>query len=392
MAKRSVVQANVAGKRVLVRVDFNVPLDGDRIADDTRIRAALPTIQLLRQRGARVVLMSHLGRPKGAPDPALSLTPVAERLGELLDAPVTTTATTTGPDVEAAVAKLRDGDVLLLENLRFNTGEETNDPAFADSLARLGDLYVDDAFGAAHRAHASIVGVAERLPSFAGLLLLRETETLGRLLERPARPFVAILGGAKVSDKLGVVRRLLDRVDRLLIGGGMANTFLLAEGFEIGRSLAEAERMDDAKAMLEHSRSRGVEIVLPEDVVVAPAIAAEWGTAVAAGEVSPDQSIFDIGPRTVERYGESIVDAGTIFWNGPMGVFERPPFASGTLGIARAVAMSGAFKVVGGGDSVAAVEQAGMAEAIDHISTGGGASLELLEGRTLPGLAVLPDA
>ena len=392
MAKRSVVQANVAGKRVLVRVDFNVPLDGDRIADDTRIRAALPTIQLLRQRGARVVLMSHLGRPKGAPDPALSLTPVAERLGELLDAPVTTTATTTGPDVEAAVAKLRDGDVLLLENLRFNTGEETNDPAFADSLARLGDLYVDDAFGAAHRAHASIVGVAERLPSFAGLLLLRETETLGRLLERPARPFVAILGGAKVSDKLGVVRRLLDRVDRLLIGGGMANTFLLAEGFEIGRSLAEAERMDDAKAMLEHSRSRGVEIVLPEDVVVAPAIAAEWGTAVTAGEVSPDQSIFDIGPRTVERFGESIADAGTIFWNGPMGVFERPPFASGTLGIARAVAMSGAFKVVGGGDSVAAVEQAGMAEAIDHISTGGGASLELLEGRTLPGLAVLPDA
>ena len=388
MAKRSVVQANVAGKRVLVRVDFNVPLDGDRIADDTRIRAALPTIQLLRQRAARVVLMSHLGRPKGVPDPALSLTPVAERLGELLGAPVTTT----GPDVEAAVANLRDGDVLLLENLRFNTGEETNDPAFADSLARLGDLYVDDAFGAAHRAHASIVGVAERLPSFAGLLLLRETETLGRLLERPARPFVAILGGAKVSDKLGVVRRLLDRVDRLLIGGGMANTFLLAEGFEIGRSLAEAERMDDAKAMLEHSRSRGVEIVLPEDVVVAPAIAAEWGAAVAAGEVSPDQSIFDIGPRTVERFGESIADAGTIFWNGPMGVFERPPFASGTLGIAQAVAMSGAFTVVGGGDSVAAVEQSGMAEAIDHISTGGGASLELLEGRALPGLAVLPDA
>jgi phosphoglycerate kinase len=219
-----------------------------------------------------------------------------------------------------------------------------------------------------------------------------ETETLGRLLERPARPFVAILGGAKVSDKLGVVRRLLDRVDRLLIGGGMANTLLLAQGFEIGRSLAEAERMDDAKAMLEHSQSRGVEIVLPEDVVVAPAIAAEWGTAVAAGEVSPDQSIFDIGPRTVERFGESIAEAGTIFWNGPMGVFERPPFASGTLGIARAVAMSGAFTVVGGGDSVAAVEQAGMAEAIDHISTGGGASLELLEGRALPGLAVLPDA
>jgi phosphoglycerate kinase len=392
MAKRSVAQANVACKRVLVRVDFNVPLEGDRIADDTRIRAALPTIQLLRQRAARVVLMSHLGRPKGVPDPALSLTPVAERLGELLGAPVTTTATTTGPEVEPAVANLRDGDVLLLENLRFNTGEETNDPAFADSLARLGDLYVDDAFGAAHRAHASIVGVAERLPSFAGLLLLRETETLGRLLERPARPFVAILGGAKVSDKLGVVRRLLDRVDRLLIGGGMANTFLLAEGFEIGRSLAEAERMDDAKAMLEHSRSRGVEIVLPEDVVVAPAIAAEWGTAVAAGEVSPDQSIFDIGPRTVERFGESIADAGTIFWNGPMGVFERPPFASGTLGIAQAVAMSGAFTVVGGGDSVAAVEQSGMAEAIDHISTGGGASLELLEGRTLPGLAVLPEA
>ena len=392
MAKRSVAEADVAGKRVLVRVDFNGPLENGQITDDTRIRAALPTIRLLRDRGGRVILMSHLGRPKGSPNPRYLLAPVARRLGELLGTEIALSPTTTGAESDRLVASLPPGGVLMLENLRFDPGEEANDPAFADALARLGDVYVDDAFGAAHRAHASVVGVAERLPAYAGLLLQAEVKTLDRLLHQPERPFVAILGGAKVSDKLGVVVHLLDRVDALLIGGGMANTFLLAKGHEIGRSLAERERLDDARQVMERAAARGVGILLPIDAVVAPEIDAEAGTVVPIDDVTADRAIFDIGPATVERFADRIASSRTIFWNGPMGVFERPPFAGGTLGVARAVADAPGFTVVGGGDSVAAIEAAGVAGRIGHISTGGGASLELLEGQELPGLAAIPDA
>lgn len=392
MTKRSVADADVAGKRVLVRVDFNVPLDGERVTDDTRIRAALPTIRLLRERGARIVLASHLGRPKGKQDERFTLAPVAKRLEELLSAPVAFVAATTGHEAKAAVEALAPGGVLLLENLRFDPGEEANNPGFAQDLAALADAYVDDAFGAAHRAHASVVGVAGHLPTYAGLLLLAEIEILSRLLRKPERPFVAILGGAKVSDKLGVVEHVLDRVDVLLIGGGMANTFLLAQGAEVGSSLAERERLADARTVLERARELGVRVLLPTDAVVAHSLDDAEGTVVAVGSIPADASIFDIGPDTVRAFAAVIGTAGAVFWNGPMGVFEREPFAAGTHGVAEAVAASPGFTVVGGGDSVAAVEQAGLADRIGHISTGGGASLELLEGRTLPGLAAIPDA
>lgn len=392
MTKRSVADADVAGKRVLVRVDFNVPLDGERVTDDTRIRAALPTIRLLRERGARIVLASHLGRPKGKQDERFTLAPVAKRLEELLSAPVAFVAATTGHEAKAAVEALAPGGVLLLENLRFDPGEEGNNPGFAQDLAALADAYVDDAFGAAHRAHASVVGVADHLPTYAGLLLLAEIEILSRLLRKPERPFVAILGGAKVSDKLGVVEHVLDRVDVLLIGGGMANTFLLAQGAEVGSSLAERERLADARTVLERARELGVRVLLPTDAVVAHSLDDAEGTVVAVGSIPADASIFDIGPDTVRAFAAVIGTAGAVFWNGPMGVFEREPFAAGTHGVAEAVAASPGFTVVGGGDSVAAVEQAGLADRIGHISTGGGASLELLEGRTLPGLAAIPDA
>ncbi len=392
MTKRSVADAEVAGKRVLVRVDFNVPLDGGEVADDTRIRAALPTIRLLHERGARIVLASHLGRPKGKRDDRYTLAPVAKRLEDLLGAPVAFIPETIGDEVKAAVDALAPGGVLLLENLRFDPGEEANDEAFAADLASLADVFVDDAFGAAHRAHASVVGVAGRLPSYAGLLLLAEADTLSRLLHEPARPFVAILGGAKVSDKIGVVEHLLDRVDALLIGGGMANTFLLAQGIEVGSSLAERDRLDDARRILDHARERGVKVALPTDAVVAHALDDAAGTVVPVDAIPADASVFDVGPDTVRAFAGIIAEAGTVFWNGPMGVFEREPFAAGTRGVAEAVAASPGFTVVGGGDSVAAVEQAGLASRIGHISTGGGASLELLEGRTLPGLAAIPDA
>ncbi len=392
MTKRSVADAEVAGKRVLVRVDFNVPLDGGEVADDTRIRAALPTIRLLRDRGARIVLASHLGRPKGKRDDRYTLAPVAKRLEDLLGAPVAFIPETTGDEATAAVDALAPGGVLLLENLRFDPGEEANNDAYAADLASLADVFVNDAFGAAHRAHASVVGVAGRLPAYAGLLLLAEADTLSRLLREPERPFVAILGGAKVSDKIGVVEHLLDRVDALLIGGGMANTFLLAQGIEVGSSLAERGCLDDARRILDRARERGVNVALPTDAVVASAIDAAAGTVVPIDAIPADASIFDIGPDTVRAFAAIIATAGTVFWNGPMGVFERSPFAAGTHGVAEAVAASPGFTVVGGGDSVAAVEQAGLADRIGHISTGGGASLELLEGRTLPGLAAIPDA
>lgn len=392
MAKRSVASADVRGKRVVVRVDFNVPLrDGD-VVDDTRIRAALPTLRLLLDKGAALVLMTHLGRPKGTPNPAYSVAPVARRLSELLGRPVKTVPAVTGPEAERAAAELQPGDVLLLENTRFEPGEEKNDAALAAGLARLGDLYVNDAFGSAHRAHASTVGIAERLPTYAGLLLQREEEILSRLLQDPERPFVAILGGAKVSDKLAVIGQLLERVDALLLGGGMANTILLAQGREIGQSLAEPELVDDARRLIATARGRGIALLLPTDVVVAPSIDSDDATVVSVDHVPAEAAIFDIGPETIRRYCEQVGGARTIFWNGPMGVFERPRFATGTIEVARCVADADAFSVVGGGDSVAAVKAAGVADRIDHISTGGGASLEFLEGRTLPGIAAIPNA
>jgi phosphoglycerate kinase len=392
MPKRSVTAADVRGKVALVRVDFNVPLRDGNVADDTRIRTALPTIQDLLDRGAAVVIATHLGRPKGKPDPAYSVAPVARRLSELLGLPIATVDAVAGPEAEQAVAALRPGDVLMLENTRFAPGEETNDPELAAALARLGDLYVNDAFGAAHRAHASTVGVASLLPAFAGLLLQREQAALSRLLNEPERPFVAILGGAKVSDKIAVLDHLLDRVDALLLGGGMANTILLARGIEIGSSLAEPDRIEDALRLVERAEQRGVVLLGPSDVIVAESLDSVATTVTPVKEVPGNRGIFDIGPATVARYCEVIAGARTVFWNGPMGVFEHPAFASGTLGIAQCVADAEAFTVVGGGDSLAAVEMAGVKDRLDHISTGGGASLEFLEGRVLPGIAAIPDA
>ena len=389
MAKRSVSSLDARGKRVLVRVDFNVPLNGAEVVDDTRIRAAIPTIQLLRDGGAKVILMSHLGRPKGESNPKYSVAPAANRLGELLGVSV---PVMTLDRAAAAVAAMHPGAVVMLENLRFHPGEEANDPALAQALAGLADVYVNDAFGAAHRAHASVVGVAERLPSYGGLLLEREVEVLTRLLRTAEHPFAAVIGGAKVSDKLAVIRHLLERIDVLVIGGGMANTFLLAQGREIGTSLAEPTQVPEAQAVLALATKRDVTVLLPIDVVVAPSIEAATGTVVSVGAIPADAAIFDIGPATVESYASAIRGAKTVFWNGPMGVFERPAFAAGTLGVAQAVAEVDGFTVVGGGDSVAAIEQAGLADRIDHVSTGGGASLELLEGRVLPGVAALPEA
>lgn len=388
MKVRSVRDATVAGKRVFVRVDFNVPLDAGAITDDTRIRAALPTIRLLIERGARVILCSHLGRPKGKPSDALSMRPVADRLAELLGQPVRTVPDVAGPEAATAAAALTGGEVLLLENVRFEPGEEKNDQALAERLASLAEIYVNDAFGAAHRAHASTVGIADYLPAYAGLLMEAEMSALQRLLDEPQRPFITILGGAKVSDKLGVIENLIPKVDALLIGGGMANTFLLAQGHAVGLSLAESDLESKARSLLEQASSRGVEVLLPTDV----AVAADLDSAleiVDVGSVGDDQAIFDIGPASAARYGERIASARTIFWNGPMGVFEKPSFAAGTRAVARAVADADAFTVVGGGDSVAAVEQIGLAGRISHISTGGGASLEFVEGRKLPGLAPL---
>jgi phosphoglycerate kinase len=392
MPKRSVTEAEVRGKRALVRVDFNVPLRDGEVADDTRIRAALPTIRNLLERGAAVVLATHLGRPKGKADPAYAVSPVARRLSEHLGQRVATVSVVAGPEAERAASVLQPGDVLLLENTRFEPGEESNDPELAAGLARLGDLFVNDAFGAAHRAHASTVGVAELLPSYAGLLLRREETVLSRLLNDPERPFVAVLGGAKVSDKFAVLEHLLDRVDALLLGGGMANTVLLAQGYQVGSSLAEPDLVDEARRLIDTAEARGVRILTPTDVVTSGSLDSTKATVAAIDAIPADEAIFDIGPATVARYCEQIAGARTVFWNGPMGVFERKPFANGTLGIARCVADARAYTVVGGGDSLAAIEAAGVGERIDHISTGGGASLDYLEGRALPGIAALPDA
>jgi len=376
-----------------VRVDFNVPLEKGKVADDTRIRAALPTLSALIEGGASIGLVSHLGRPKGT-DAKLSLAPVAKRLAEITKREIPLLDESVGPGVEKAIRAMEPGDVVMLENVRFHPEEEKNDPAFAKKLAAGFDLYVNDAFGTAHRAHASTEGVARILPAYAGLLLEKELVALGGILDRPAHPFVAIIGGAKVSTKMDVLRSLVPRVDTLAIGGGMANTFLLAMGRPIGRSLAEPDKQTEARRVTDEIKADGKELLLPLDVVAAPSADAEGASGAAiydVDEVPSNLAIVDIGPRTIERYATVIKSAKTIFWNGPVGVFEVPAFANGTRRIAELMAESGATTVVGGGESVQAVEEAGLADKMTHVSTGGGASLELIEGKTLPGVAAIPD-
>ena len=392
--KRSIRDLDVQGKTVLVRVDYNVPLDNEgRVADATRIEATLPTINYLREHGAKTVLMAHFGRPRGKADPKYSLKPVAEELRRQSGIEVPLAPDCVGPDVGRMVTSLQPGQVLLLENVRFHPEEEKNDPAFSQQLASLGDLYVNDAFGAAHRAHASTAGVTEYLPSAAGFLMHKELEVLGGILENPKRPFVAIVGGAKVSSKLGVLESMLKRVDRLLIGGGMANTFLKARGLEVGKSLLEPDLVETAADLDRRAREKGVTLLLPEDVIVAVKVAeGAVSDVVDASAVPPDRAIVDIGPKARAAYSKALEGAGTVLWNGPMGVFEIPDFAEGTRAVAQALADSDATTVIGGGESVAAVEQLGLADQMTHISTGGGASLELLEGRELPGVAALDEA
>ena len=389
----TVRDVDVGDRRVFVRADLNVPLDDGRITDDTRIRASLPTIVNLLERGAGVILASHLGRPKGKVNDALRLRPVAERLSQLLGRPVRMTGDALGPGVQVAVDKLRGGDLLMLENLRFHAAEEANDPDFAASLAGLADLYVNDAFGAAHRAHASTEGITHHLPAVAGLLMEREVDALSRLLHRPAKPFHALIGGAKVSGKLDVLDALLSRCQAVLVGGGMANTFLAAKGHALGKSLVEEDQLDSAARILAEARRKRVRLMLPTDAVIAPQIHHRARTqTVGIDEVPKDQMVVDIGPDTISAFTEHLGKARTVFWNGPMGVFEMSQMAEGTKAIARFLARrtrDGVVVVVGGGDSVAAVEQLGLAERMTHVSTGGGASLEFLEGRTLPGVAAL---
>lgn len=388
--KKTVADVPVVGKRVLVRVDFNVPMDRTgQILDDRRIRAALPTIRYLLDHDARVILVSHLGRPGGKRNPTYSLAPVAEHLAQLLGRPVAFAPEAVGPGAETVVQGLRAGQVALLENIRFYPGEEQNDPALAAELARLADLYVNDAFGAAHRAHASTVGVTRFLPAVSGFLMQKELQALGQALEAPRRPLVAIVGGAKISTKIAVLNNLVPKVDRLLIGGGMANTFFKAEGYEIGRSLVENDLVPVAGQIM---AAAGQKLVLPSDVVVADRPAPDaLPTVVPANQVPADQMILDVGPDTVITFGQIVNTAGTVIWNGPLGVAEVLPFAEGTLGVARALASSSATSIVGGGDLVGVLEQLGIADQLSHVSTGGGASLEFLEGKVLPGVAALEE-
>jgi phosphoglycerate kinase len=393
MAKKTVRDIDVSGQRVLVRVDFNVPLDdAGEVSDDTRIRAALPTLRYLLDQGASLVIMSHLGRPKGKVVESMRLTPVAARLQDLLGVEVRKMDSVTGEEVERACSDLEPGQVILLENLRFDPGEESNDPEFASALARLGDIYVDDAFGAAHRAHASVTGVAEMLPAVAGFLMEREVDVLQGLLGDPARPFIAALGGSKISDKLKVLGNFQELVDTLLIGGGMCFTIFKAQGMEIGSSLCENDLLGEVGEVMAAAEQKRARIMLPEDLVVASAFEEDAESRVVNAAEIPDGWMgLDIGPRTIAAYVRAIAGAKTIFWNGPMGVFEWPRFEEGTRAVAEAIAGSDAVKVAGGGDTVAAIEKYGLENGFDHISTGGGASMELLEGKTLPGVAVLQE-
>ena len=388
MNKKTIRDVQLKNKRVLVRVDFNVPLENGKVTDDTRIVASLPTIKYLVEQGAKVILCSHLGRPKGK-DENLSLRPVAARLQQLLGRSVTFVNDCIGESVQRVVNGMNAGDVVLLENVRFYPEEEKNDPEFAKKLAAFGDVYVNDAFGTAHRAHASTEGVTKYLPGYAGFLMEKELNYLGQALANPAKPFVAILGGAKVSDKIQVIENLLPKVDSLLIGGGMANTFLAAKGLNLGQSLVEADKLDVAKSLIAKG---GTKIVLPVDAVVADKFAADaQSKIVAVDQIPSDWRMLDVGPKTIDAFEKILGSAKTVVWNGPLGVFEMPAFAKGTVEIAKRLASSGATTIIGGGDSAAAVEQAGVADKMTHISTGGGASLEFLEGRVLPGVAALQD-
>jgi len=390
MNKKTIRDLEFKHKRLLVRVDFNVPLKDGKVTDDTRIRAALPTIKYLIEGGGEVVLCSHLGRPKGGPDPKFSLAPAAARLSELLSQPVPLVADCVGIVAENAAAEMLPGQVILLENVRFHPEEEKNDPVFAQRLSVLADFYVNDAFGSAHRAHASTEGVAKYLPAVAGFLMEKEIEYLGQAVSNPKHPYVAILGGAKISDKIGVIGNLLTKSDKLLIGGGMANTFFKAQGIEMGDSLVEDSSLDTARALLAQG---GEKIILPVDAVLGDQFdaGAQKQTVSVKDGVPAGWRLLDIGPQTVARFGEALKGAALVVWNGPMGVFEFPAFAQGTNAVAKLVAECGATTVIGGGESVAAVEQAGLADKMSHISTGGGASLEMLEGKILPGLAALQD-
>jgi phosphoglycerate kinase len=388
-SKRTVRDLELRGQRALVRVDFNVPIKNGRVSDDTRIRAALPTIQYLIKNGASVVLCSHLGRPKGGPDPAFSLRPVAEHLAGLLGAPVGFVPAMVGSEAEARASALKPGEILLLENTRFEPGETKNDPELAAKLAKLGTVYVNDAFGSAHRAHASTEGVARHLPAVAGFLMEKELTYLGKVMEAPEHPFVAILGGAKISDKIGVVESLLQRADQLLVGGGMANTFLAAQGLSLGDSLVESEVLDMARQLAGRA---GGKLRLPTDAVIADAFSETANhRVVPIGNIPAGWRILDIGPETAKAFGQSLGTAKLVVWNGPMGVFEFPVFAAGTRAVAEALADCRGTTIVGGGDSAAAVAQAGLAQRVTHVSTGGGATLEFLEGKTLPGVAALQD-
>jgi phosphoglycerate kinase len=391
MELRTVDQADVAGRRVLVRNDFNVPLEDGKVTDALRVRAAVPTLRWLLDHGARVICCSHLGRPKGRRDPKYSLEPVRPVLASELGAEVAFIDDVAGDQAGHAAEALGDSQVLLLQNLRYEPGEEKNDPQLADRLASLAEVYVDDAFGAAHRAHASVVGVAERLPAYAGYLLASEVKELSRLLEDPERPFVAVLGGSKVSDKLAVLDNLLGRVDSLVVGGGMCFTFLAAKGHEIGDSLFEPDQVEAVRRLLETAEGQGKPVLLPTDVVVAREVSedAEARTVPAEG-IEAGWKGLDIGPETAKAFAAAVAGARTVFWNGPMGVFELAPFAAGTKAVAEAVAAADGYTAVGGGDSAAALAELGLADRVDHLSTGGGASLELLEGKTLPGVAAVP--
>jgi phosphoglycerate kinase len=391
-SKASVRDADVAGRRVLVRVDFNVPLNGGEVADDMRIQAALPTIELLRERGAALVLVSHLGRPEGKVDPALSLAPVAKRLGELLGIEVTMASGLVGDGVDQHCGALGPGDVMLLENTRFDPRETANDPTLAEALAQLGDLYVNDAFGAAHRAHASTEGVAHYLPAYAGLLLEREMTELTAVVESPTKPLVVVLGGSKVSDKIGVIDRFLEVADQILIGGAMCFSFFRAQGIGTGDSLVEEEGVKLAAEALERAKDSECELALPVDLVLGRSFDAETERRESDGVEVPDGWMgLDIGPRTAKLYADAVAGAGTVLWNGPMGAFEMEPFAGGTRTVAEAVAAATATTVIGGGDSVAALRKFGLDDRVDWLSTGGGASLELLEGKKLPGVEALLD-
>jgi len=387
--KKTVVDLDVKGKKVFVRVDFNVPIKDGVVGDDTRIRAALPTIEYLLKHGAAVILASHLGRPKGGPELKYSLKPVADYLAKLLGKPVAFAEDCIGPKAEAAAKALKPGEVLVLENTRFHAEEEANDQTMAKALASLADLFVNDAFGTAHRAHASTEGIARYLPAVAGFLLEKEIKYLGQAVAEPKRPFVAILGGAKISDKIGVIKNLLVKADTILIGGGMANTFFKAGGYDMGDSLVEDTALDTAKELLKNADGK---LRLPVDVVIADMFEESAAHKVSSvGNIPAGWRILDIGPETVKAYAKVLTTAGTVVWNGPMGVFEFPEFAKGTFGVAKAVAGSGAISIIGGGESVAAIQQSGLADKITHISTGGGASLEMLEGLVLPGVAALLD-